>query len=221
MQESFLAFRKHYVKNIAEAIDDLKDIQFRLKQYWNNLPTAEKEHFSQSSPTVRVNETFCFCKSGKHKKSKIGPLLACDICDNWYHSSSVKIDEDHLKCMPVFTCPKCFKEIFLTFSSYTFKKYIENWELNLANVQKEFCKENKALLQSIRSPKLCINFKETSLEEFTRGIKCYSSRGINNNYNNCYANASFLAILGSSVFDLLLLKCEQETDIKTRLLNPT
>ena len=31
MQESFSAFRKHYVKNIAESIDDHKDIQFTLK----------------------------------------------------------------------------------------------------------------------------------------------------------------------------------------------
>ena len=41
----FLAFRKYYVKNIAEAIDNPKDIQFTLKQYWNNLPTAEIKPF--------------------------------------------------------------------------------------------------------------------------------------------------------------------------------
>ena len=105
MQESFSAFRKHCVKNIAETIDYPKDIQFTLKQYWNNLPTAEKEHFSQSSPSIRVNETFCFYKIRKHEKLKIGPLFVCDICNNWYHSSCVKIDEDYLKCMPVFTCP--------------------------------------------------------------------------------------------------------------------
>ena len=131
MQESF---RKHYVKNIAEAIGDPKDIQFTLKQYWNNLPTAEEEHFSQSSPSIRVNEAFCFCKIRKHEKSKMGPLFTCDICHNWYRSSYVKIDEDYLKYMPVFTCPKCFKESFFTFSSYAFKKYIESRELDLANV---------------------------------------------------------------------------------------
>ena len=138
----------------------------------------------------------------------MGPLLACDICDKWYHSSCVKIDEDYLKCMPVFTCSKCFKESFFTLSSYAFKKYIENGELDLANVQKKCFKENRAQLQSIRSHKFCINFKETSHVEFTRGIKSYSNRGINNNYNKCYANASFQAILASSVFDLLPLKRE-------------
>ena len=81
-------------------------------------------------------------------------MLACNICGNLFNFSCVKIDEDYLECMPVFDCPKCFKE-----SSFT-------------NVQKEFC-------------------KEISLEEFRRGIKCYSRRGINNNYNNFYANASF------------------------------
>ena len=96
------------------------------------------------------------------------------------HSSCVKIDEDYLKCMPVFTSPKCSKKNFFPFSSYAFKKYIENGELHLANVQNEFCKENRAQLQPIRSHKLCINFKETSLEWFMRGIKCYSSRGVNN-----------------------------------------
>ena len=91
---------------MAEAIDGPKDIQFTLKQYWNNLPTAEKEYFSQSLPSIRVNETFCFCKSRKHKKFKMGPFSTGDICDNWYHPSCVKIGEDYLKCMPVFTCPK-------------------------------------------------------------------------------------------------------------------
>ena len=99
-------------------------------------------------------------------------MLACNICGNLFNFSCVKIDEDYLECMPVFDCPKCFKESSFTFPSYALKKYIENGELNLANVQKEFC-------------------KEISLEEFRRGIKCYSRRGINNNYNNFYANASF------------------------------
>ena len=99
------------------------------------------------------------------------------------------------------------------------KKYIENGELNLANVQKEFWKENRVLLQSIRSHKFCLNFKGTALEEFTRGVRCYSSRRIKNNYNNCYANASFQAILELSVFDLLFLEREQKTDIKRNLLN--
>ena len=58
MQESFLAFRKHYVKDIAEAIDDPKEIHSTLKQYWNNLPKAEKDTLNQSSPSFRVNETF-------------------------------------------------------------------------------------------------------------------------------------------------------------------
>ena len=40
------------MKNITEAIDDPKDIQFILKEYWNNLPAAEKERFSQSSPST-------------------------------------------------------------------------------------------------------------------------------------------------------------------------
>ena len=71
----------------------------------------------------------------------------------------------------------------------------------MPNVQKKFYKESIALLQSIRSHKFCINLKETPLEEFTGGIKCYSSRGINNNYNNYYANASFQAIQGASAFD--------------------
>ena len=58
------------MKNIAEAIVDLKDIQFSLKQYWNNSENkcSEKEHFSQSSPNITVNERFCFCKSRIHEK---------------------------------------------------------------------------------------------------------------------------------------------------------
>ena len=70
----------------------------------------------------------------------MGPMLACDICDNLYHFSSLKIDEDYLKCMPVFNYPICFKESFFIFPSYAFKKYIENGEPNLGNIQKVFCK---------------------------------------------------------------------------------
>ena len=46
------------LEDIAEAIGNPKEIQSTLKQYWNNLPTAEKEHLNQSLPSFRVNETF-------------------------------------------------------------------------------------------------------------------------------------------------------------------
>ena len=86
----------------------------------------------------------------------MGPLLAYNICNNLCHFSWVKIDEDYLKCMPVFNCPKCFKECFFTFPSHAFKEYIENRELNLTNVQEEFCKENTAQLQSIRCQQIFV-----------------------------------------------------------------
>ena len=42
LQQSISVFRKHYVKNIADTIGDPNDIQFTLKQYWNNLPKQRK-----------------------------------------------------------------------------------------------------------------------------------------------------------------------------------
>ena len=96
---------------------------------------------------------------------------------------------------------------------------MENQKCNLANIQKEFCEENKELFQLIFNYKFCANLKDTSLKELSRGIKCHSSRSINNNYNKCFADTSFWAILGSSVFDLTPLKHEQKKDFKAKLLS--
>ena len=70
------------------------------------------------------------------------------------------------------------------------KKYVENEKLNLANIQKEFCEENKELFQLIFNYKFCANLKDTSLTELTRATKWHSSRSINYNYNNCFAGTS-------------------------------
>ena len=41
----------------------------------------------------------------------MGPSFTCDICDNSYPSSCVKIDEDYLKCMSVFLALNALKRV--------------------------------------------------------------------------------------------------------------
>ena len=78
------------------------------------------------SPSIRVN---------------VGSLFACDICNDCYHPPCVKIDEEYLKYIPVFSSPNALNMSLVTLSSYVFKKYIEKGDLNLANAQikKKYC----------------------------------------------------------------------------------
>ena len=64
-------------------------------------------------------------------------------------------------------------------------------------------KENNKFINKIKYHKFWFLYQDVALTIPTSSLKCYSNRGIDNFYNNCYANASFQAILGSAVFYML------------------
>ena len=59
-------------------------------------------------------------------------------------------------------------------------------------------------MNKIRYHKFCLLYQLVTLIIPTSSLKCYSNPGMDNFYNNCYASASFQAILDSAVFYRLL-----------------
>ena len=124
----------------------------------------------------------------------MGPLLACDICDNLYYFSCLKIDGVYLKCMPVFNYPKCFKESFFIFPSYTFKKIRRKWRTEFGKYSKSVLQIKQSTVAMDTQSQILYKFQENfsvRVHERYQVLFKKSRRGISNNYNSCYANASF------------------------------
>ncbi|UZJ56224.1 hypothetical protein CBS101457_005544 [Exobasidium rhododendri] len=47
---------------------------------------------------------YCVCKSLYDEERM---MIACDRCDEWYHTSCMKISEDQARLVDTFTCPVC------------------------------------------------------------------------------------------------------------------
>ncbi|KAL0482051.1 lysine-specific demethylase [Acrasis kona] len=50
---------------------------------------------------------YCKCKQPYVDGVDVDPMIACDMCDNWFHLKCMKISEDQVKTIAVFVCSSC------------------------------------------------------------------------------------------------------------------
>ena len=53
-------------------------------------------------------------------------------------------------------------------------------------------KENNKFINKIRYHKFCLLYQDVVWTKPTSSLKCYSNRGMDNFYSNCYANVTML-----------------------------
>ena len=116
------------------------------------------------------------------------------------HRWEVYVDDE------VFTCKQCYSDNLIPFATFILLNYqlgydLTNSDIRSLSVRHE--KENNKFINKIRYHKFCLLYQDVMWTKPTSSLKCYSNRGMDNFYRNCYENASFQAILGSAVFYML------------------
>ncbi|CDZ97089.1 Uncharacterized PHD Zn-finger protein [Phaffia rhodozyma] len=53
------------------------------------------------------DQLYCVCNSRYDAES---PMIACDMCAEWYHPKCVEIPEEEIELVDLFVCPKCHEE---------------------------------------------------------------------------------------------------------------
>ena len=165
---------------------------------------SDKLDFDIKTPTSSSSLSYCLCL--KYPNQIDEDLHACCHCDNQYHSECLNMDEKLLKQIPVFICKQCYSDNLISFASFVLLNYQLGYDLinsDIKSLSVRHKKENNKFINKIKYHKFWFLYQDVALTIPTSSLKCYGNRGIDNFYNNCYTNASFQAIPGSSIFYIL------------------
>ena len=133
-------------------------------------------------------------------------MVACNICDEWYHVECVRFFYPFVIAVPFFVCSNCVDTTLSGFLSHINRHAWEviNYQIkDITFICKEFSKLNVLTQKVIRFHKYPAQWKELSSKFTAPSLNILTRRGINNRHFNSYINAPIQILLGYSVAHFL------------------
>ena len=59
--EAYSIFAKEKMKIFLETIDDPKNLQWTIQEYWKNMSFSDKTNFDVKTPTSNSSFSYCLC----------------------------------------------------------------------------------------------------------------------------------------------------------------
>ena len=202
------------MKSFIQTTDDPKNLQYVLKEHWKNLSKIEKNEFVKETPKRNPGKTYCICKKSCDEES--ARMVACDICDDWYHNDCINIDHAFAKAVSFFVCLCCLGSNFESMPEYVYHWFLTKFSKTSSTVSDVIAKyktKDRYTINLLNSHRFYLNCEEVTFANYPPSVKCYSKRGIENSFNNCYASSVFQVLLGSAVSFFLPLSNNNMGDI--------
>ena len=181
----------------------------------------EKERFLLNTPISEREREYCICRKRFNKDDPSLPMVACNICDEWYHVECIRFSYPFVRAVPFFVCPNCVDTTFSGFLSYIRHRAWEviNYQIkDITFICKEYSKLNVLTPKVIRFHKHPSQWKEMSNLFTAPSLDILTRRGITNRHFNCYINAPIQILLGSSVAYFLPDLMSHDTEVIRELL---
>ena len=105
------------------------------------------------------------------------------------HRWEVYVDDE------VFICKQCYSDNLIPFATFILLNYQLRYDLTNSDIRSlslRHEKENNKFINKIRYYKFCLLYQDAVWTKPTSSLKCYSNRGMDNFYSNCYANVTML-----------------------------
>ena len=108
---AFTSFRKNVIKNHVIDVDDPLEMDCEIHRQWDKMKDIEKGRFFLNTP---ISERY-WCRKRFNEDDPSLPMVACNICDEWYHVECTRFPYPLVHAVPFFVCPNCVDRIFSGF----------------------------------------------------------------------------------------------------------
>eukprot|EP00794_Sanderia_malayensis_P001957 gene1957-2225_t len=107
-----MRFQANNVANwsqVSQHCDSAEKCLEVFKNQYLQLSMEDKRTIS----TPRLNQQILYCMWKKTYKPSDAPMVQCNICNNWYHSTCLGMQEDYLSTViPRYHCDTCVERVF-------------------------------------------------------------------------------------------------------------
>ena len=203
-KEERMKFQVYKVKNwqsVAGKHSSTEKCLEELQRRFTRLSDIERRKLA--TPEVQKMKLYCLCMKPYNRH---GPLMVqCNICQNWYHSSCIKMNDTFLSTLiPRYHCESCVEKTFRAIRNYIHHN-VDTLNDNLSSGIRELYDE----LNSIDSEGMRIisthEFIASNIKHRLPSLSVLRhEKGIRNEQNNCWYSSILQVVCGTGIMDLLL-----------------
>ena len=217
-QIAFKRFSKDVWQNF-QTYDTPTECARSIKKVWQNMTPMQKTPYF--SLEVDSETKHCVCERETNLSKTIEFMVQCDICDIWYHTNCIGIQDEFADAVAYYNCSKCVSSRILPilkFISYLRSKQEQLKEdYPCVSLMKEYCELWDRCLNDV---KLSINRQPPARTEYNLPtIEPTSVIGIENTGTICWMNSVLQIICGTTLFNLIPLHLLPATALTITLVH--
>ena len=98
----FSAFRHYAVQTRLKQSVDQSDFKKKTLNDWNIMSLTTKQLFVNQTPLKNQNQELCLCRKTYNVTTETSPMVACDLCKEWYHNNCIGLESAFTHAFPFF-----------------------------------------------------------------------------------------------------------------------
>ena len=71
------------------------------------MSLTTKQLFVNQTPLKNQNQELCLCRKTYNVTTETSPMVACDLCKEWYHNNCIGLESAFTHAIPFFICGQC------------------------------------------------------------------------------------------------------------------
>ena len=125
-------------------------------------------------------------------------MVACDICNEWYHNTCIDFEPSLAHSVPLFICNYCIDSRFYHFSPFLSLMLCDIFDTKYVGIRQcfnEFIDMSDAIKLPLKYHKFLSLYQQNQNKKVIGKVKIPSAKGISNQYLNCYISAALQLLI--------------------------
>ena len=102
----YLIQKKCYRDHVID-VEDPFEIRGEIQRQWDKIKDIEKKIFLLNTAISEREREYCICRKHFNQNDPSSPMVACNICNEWYHVECVRFFYPFVVAVPFFVSSNC------------------------------------------------------------------------------------------------------------------
>ena len=216
----FSAFRHYAVQTWLKQSVDQSDFKKKTLIDWNIMSLTTKQLFVNQTPLKNQNQKLCLCRKTYNVTTETSPMVACDLCKEWYHNNCIGLESAFTHAIPFFICGQCINRHYSGFTPFVHLSINDFYNGKAKTVQlifNNYLSLSDKVKSRLQYHKFLSPHQENCNTKSISSLDILINKGISNQYLSCYISASVHLLPGTAICAMLPNLLENDSVLNNNL----
>ena len=184
------------------------------------MPLTTKQLFVNQTPLKNQNQEICLCRKTHNFTTETSPMVAWNLCKEWYHNNYIGLESAFTHAVPLFICGQCISRHYSGFTPFlhlSINNFCNGKAKAVEPIFNNYLSLSDEAKTRLQYHKFLSPYRENCNTKSISSLDTLTNKGISNQYLNCYINASVHLLLGTSICDMLPNLLENDSVLNNNL----